>query len=69
MGKRKRQASERYDPNDLLKKTRLNRNEAAFLLDVTPRTIDRYMDNGKIQYKQMPGGQRRPLLDSVKRYL
>lgn len=70
MAKRqKREAGRMYDPNELLSKTKLNRQEAAYLLEVTPRTIDRYMNQGKLEYKTMPGGQRRPLTESVKRYL
>ena len=58
-----------YDQNELLQKTKLLREEAAFLLEVTPRTVDRYMTEGKIEFKRMPGGYRRPLTDSVKKYL
>ncbi len=64
-----RKVSATYDPNELLKKTKLNRYEAAFLLEVTPRTIDRYMTDGKLAYKPTPGGHRRPLTESVKKYL
>lgn len=58
-----------YDVDALLLKRKLTRHEAAFLLEVTPRTIDNYMNNGKIEYIRMPGGHRRPLTESVKRYL
>ncbi|MGL5174182.1 MAG: helix-turn-helix domain-containing protein [Olsenella sp.] len=58
-----------YDPNVLLQKTRLRVDEAAELLDVAPRTIDRYMNEGKIAFIRTPGGHRRPLTESVKRYL
>lgn len=58
-----------YNPNELLRKTKLRREEAAFLLDVTPRTVDRYMTEGKLDFKPTPGGHRRPLTESVKKYL
>ncbi len=58
-----------YDATELLKKTKLNREEAAFLLEVTPRTVDRYMSDGKLDYRRTPGGHRRPLTESVKKYL
>lgn len=58
-----------YDPNELLKKTRLNKDEAAFLLEVSPRTVANYMANGKLEFKRTPGGHRRPLTESVKKYL
>jgi len=58
-----------YDINELLKKTRLRREEAAYLLDVTVRTIERYMSDGKIEFLRTAGGHRRPLTASVKKYL
>lgn len=58
-----------YDPKFLLLKTRLLKEEAAFLLEVTPRTVDRYMTEGKLEYKRTPGGHRRALTASVKKYL
>jgi excisionase family DNA binding protein len=58
-----------YDPNELLRKTKLRREEAAFLLEVSQRTVDRYMTAGKLEFKSTPGGQRRPLTESVKKYL
>ena len=58
-----------YDSNELLRKTKLLKDEAAFLLEVTPRTVDRYMTEGKLDFKRTPGGQRRPLTESVKKYL
>lgn len=58
-----------YDPNALLQKTKLRIEEAAHLLDVTPRTVDRYMTEGKLDFKRTPGGHRRPLTESVKKYL
>lgn len=67
--RRTRKAGQMYNPNELLQKTKLNKDEAAFLLDVTPRTVDRYMTEGKLEFKRMPGGHRKPLTESVKRYL
>lgn len=67
--RRKRPAGQVYDPNALLRKTKLLREEAAFLLDVTPRTVDRYMEQGKIAYQLTPGGHRRLLTQSLKQFL
>lgn len=67
--RRTRKAGQMYDPNELLRKTKLNKDEAAFLLEVTPRTIENYMNNGKLEFKRTPGGFRRPLTESVKKYL
>lgn len=70
MAKRRgRKGGTMYDPNELLQKTKLRIEEAAFLLDVTPRSVDRYMAEGKLEYKLTPGGHRRPLTESVKKYL
>ncbi|MDF0674346.1 MAG: hypothetical protein P0120_08395 [Nitrospira sp.] len=65
----KRKETVEYDAEALLRKNKLTRHEAAFLLEVTPRTVDNYMRDGKIEYTRTPGGQRRPLTESVKRYL
>lgn len=67
--RRTRKAGQMYDPNELLRKVKLRREEAAFLLEVSPRTVDRYMTEGKLEFKNTPGGHRRPLTESVKRYL
>lgn len=69
MSKKRRKTGKFYDPNALLMKTRLAREEAAFLLDVGVRTIDLYMAEGKIEYGLTPGGWRRPLTVSVKKFL
>lgn len=58
-----------YDPNILLSKTKLLRDEAAFLLSVTPRTIDRYLATDKLRCILTPGGHRRVLTESVKLFL
>lgn len=57
------------DFNALLLKSRLRIDEAAILLDVTSRTVQRYLEQGKIEYKRTPGGHRRVLTESVKKYL
>ena len=67
--RRRREPGTIYDPNALLNKTRLLREEAAFLLEVSPRTIDHYLQNGKIDFKLTPGGRRRVLTESLKRFL
>lgn len=67
--RRKRKAGQMYDPNALLQKTKLLKEEAAFLLEVTPRTVDRYMNEGKLEYSLTPGGRRRVYVDSLKKYL
>lgn len=70
MGKRaKRRAGAIYDPNELLRKHKLRIEEAAQLLEVTPRTIRRYLDDGKLTPVVMPGGQRRVRTEDVRRYL
>lgn len=38
------------------------------LLDVKPRTVVRYLEEGKLEYKRLPGGHRRVLTESVKKY-
>lgn len=65
----RRKGGKMYDPNVLLQKTKLRIEEAADLLDVTPRTIERYMTDGKLKFKRTPGGHRRPLTESVRKYL
>lgn len=65
----RRSAGELYDPKQLLCKTKLNTREVAFLLDVATRTVERYMYQGKIQFVRTPGGHRRALTESVRRYL
>ena len=66
---RTRKPGELYDPNQLLQKTKLRIDEAAQLLDVTPRTVQRYLDNVKLTADRTPGGQRRVRLEDLKRYL
>lgn len=53
----------------LLLEPHLRIDEAAIFLDVTTRTVQRYMEQGKIQHKTTAGGRRRVLTESVKKYL
>jgi excisionase family DNA binding protein len=53
----------------LLLKPCLRLDEAAILLHVTPRTVQRYMDQDKIEYITTPGGQRRVVTESIKRFV
>jgi excisionase family DNA binding protein len=64
-----RKGAKMFDRNALLSKPKLLRREAALLLGVTTRTVDRYMAKGKIEFVRMPGGRRKPLTESVKTYL
>jgi excisionase family DNA binding protein len=66
---RRRKAGTLYDPNDLLKKNKLHTDEAAFLLEVSPRTVERYLTEGKLNFIRTPGGQRRVLTDSIRKYI
>ena len=65
----RRNAGTFYDPNELLNKTRLRTDEAAFLLDVAPRTVERYMKSGALAFIRTPSGMRRPLTESVMKFL
>jgi predicted DNA-binding transcriptional regulator YafY len=67
--RRRRKTGTFYNPDALLRKGKLLIDEAAFLLQVTPRTVQRYMADGKLAYSPTPGGQRRPLTVSVRKYL
>ncbi len=70
MAKRqKRKAGQMYDPNVLLKKTRLRVDEAAAVLDVHENSVRRWIDEGKLSSVRTPGGHRRVLVESVKKYL
>jgi excisionase family DNA binding protein len=57
------------DTVSLLAKATLYTSEAAFLLAVSPRTVERYLETGKLAYRTTPGGHRRILTESVRRYL
>ena len=57
------------DYEALLSKSLLRIDEAAILLDITPRTVQRYLDSGKRTPVVMPGGRRRVRTDEIKRYL
>ena len=67
--RRARSAGEMYDPNVLLRKPTLRIEEAAFLLHVTPRSVSRYLDDGKLACTRTPGGIRRVSTASIKPYL
>ena len=67
--RRRRPAGQVYDPNELLRKTKLNTEEAAFLLDVAPRTVERYLAQEKLDYVRTPGGHRRVLTSSVRKWI
>jgi len=70
MAKRhKRKESLMTDVKVLLLKPRLRVDEAAIVLDVTPRTVIRYLNDGKLDFQLTPGGRRRVLVESVKRYI
>ncbi len=64
-----RKAGPMFDERVLLLKPRLRKEEAAFLLEVTTRTVEKYMAEGKIEFIKSPGGRRRLLTSSVKKYL
>lgn len=54
----------------LLLKPRLRIEEAAALLDVTPRTVRNYLSAEKLTAVVLPGGQRRVINnETFKRYL
>lgn len=53
----------------LLLKPCLRIDEAAILLDVTPRTVHRYLENGKLTPVPDPVGRKRIRTDEVKRFL
>ena len=57
------------DPHVLLNKPTLRIDEAAFLLEVTSRTVERYLHDGKLDWIRTLGGPRRVRTDSLKRYL
>lgn len=59
----------RSETDELLKKTRLRIGEAADLLEVTPRTVRRYLDDGKLIPVRTPGGHRRVLTSSVRKWM
>lgn len=70
MAKRqKRMEMQTYDLKVLILKPRLSIDEAAFLLNVAPRSVDRYMTEGKLAFTRTPGGHRKPLTESVRKYL
>jgi excisionase family DNA binding protein len=59
-----------YDVKVLLLKNRLVTEEAACLLGVSPRTVRRYMQEGKIEFQRMlVGGKRTLLTETVKKHI
>jgi len=58
-----------YDQTALLQKAKLRIEEAAVLLEVTPRTVQRYLVEGKLEPVILPGGHRRVRTDSLRKYL
>lgn len=70
MAKRqKRKAGQMYDPNVLLQKTRLRVDETAELMDVCEATVYRWIEQGKLDSIQTPGGQHRVSVSSLRKYL
>lgn len=68
--RRTRKAGQMFDPNVLLLKTKLRIEEAAELLEVTPRTVQRYLEHDKLTSVLTPGGQRRVRNDArLREYL
>jgi len=65
----KRVGAPMFDRVLLLQKSKLRIEEAAFLLEVTPRSVSRYLNEGKLTYSRTPGGLRRVLSESVMKYL
>lgn len=57
------------DYEALLLKSLLRIDEAAILLDVTSRTVHRYLQAGKLTPVVMPGGHKRVRTEELKRYL
>jgi excisionase family DNA binding protein len=53
----------------LLSKPLLRINEVAILLGVTPRTIHKYLDDGRLTPVLDPGGRKRVRTEDVKKYL
>lgn len=64
-----RKGAQMFDEETLLRKTKLRKEEAAFLLDVTVRTVEKYMAAGQLEFIRSPGGRRKPLTSSVKKFL
>lgn len=58
-----------YDRNALLQKSNLLIDEAAFLLGMSKRSVQRYMTDGILAFRTTPGRQRRPLTESVRKFL
>lgn len=50
------------DYEALLLRSLLRIDEAAILLDVTPRTVRRYIEDGKLEFKLTHGGRKKSSL-------
>jgi len=57
------------DTAALLAKPTLHTGEAAFLLAVSTRTIERYLNDGRLAFRTTPGGHRRTLTASLLKHL
>lgn len=58
-----------FETTELLSKTTLQTREVAALLSVSPRTVERYLNDGKLVFRTTPGGHRRTLTSSLIKYL
>ena len=67
--RQKRTGGPMFDRVVLLQKSKLRIEEAADLLEVSPRTVQRYVEIGRLRASLTPGGHRRVLTDDVKRFL
>jgi len=57
------------DTAALLAKPTLQTREVAALLSVSPRTVERYLNDGKLAFRTTPGGHRRTLTASLLKHL
>ena len=57
------------ETTELLKKSTLQTREVAALLSVSPRTVERYLNDGKLAFRTTPGGHRRTLTASLLKHL
>ena len=53
----------------LLSKRLLRLDEVAILMEVTVRTVSRWVSQGRIEVVGTPGGRRRVVLESLRPYL
>ena len=57
------------ETTELLKKSTLQTREVAALLSVSPRTVERYLNDGRLAFRTTPGGHRRTLTASLLKHL